>query len=151
MILAAGCSETHPPTAETGAGRDSVVPSAEELAPAARAKLPVGLEGPWVLVALDGRPVPEVGNTPILEIHGDGGVAGNAGVNRFRTTIEIDAGRLTFAPAAATKMAGPPEAMALENSFLDRLGSVDAYQLEGATLRLWTAGEEALTFTRAED
>lgn len=151
-ILAAGCSETRPPDDGAGAGRESAVPSATgEREAAEAATLPDGVKGAWVLVALDGRPVPEVGTTPMLEIHDDGSVAGVSGVNRFRTTVELDERRISFATAASTKMAGPPEAMALEDSFLDRLGSVDAYQLEGATLSLWTGDNEALTFARAED
>jgi heat shock protein HslJ len=47
-------------------------------------------------------------------------------------------------------MAGPPEAMALEQTFLERLSAVSAFDVEGDTLRLWAGDTEALTFERAE-
>ncbi|HSN53093.1 MAG TPA: amidohydrolase family protein [Candidatus Sulfomarinibacteraceae bacterium] len=110
------------------------------------------LVGSWTLVALDGGPVEPVGKPITLEIAEDGAVAGVSGVNRFMTRLETAdpiEGRLAFAPAAGTRMAGPPEAMALEQTFLARLSTVTTYAVDGNTLRLWAADNEALTFARA--
>jgi hypothetical protein len=111
------------------------------------------LVGPWTLVALDGEPAEAVGEAITLEIAEDGAVAGVSGVNRFMTRIEtadLGEGRLAFAPAAGTRMAGPPEAMALEQAFLERLTAVSTFAVDGDALRLWAGDTEALTFERAE-
>jgi hypothetical protein len=111
------------------------------------------LAGPWSLVALDGKSFEAVGKPITLEVAEDGAVAGVSGVNRFMTRLEtadLAEGRLAFAPAAGTKMAGPPEAMALEQAFLERLSAVSTFAVEGDTLRLWAGDTEALTFERAE-
>lgn len=113
--------------------------------------VPADLLGEWTLVALDGKPVPEVGKTPTLEILEDGSAAGVSGVNRYRTRLDLTDGRLDFGPTAGTKMAGPPEAMALESDFLARLDAASAYRVEGDTLRLWAGDNEALTFSRVKD
>ncbi len=112
--------------------------------------IPVDLCGSWTLVAIDDNPVTEVGKTPTLEILEDGSVAGVGGVNRFRTEVEFVDGRLSFGPAAATKMAGPPEAMELESTYLARLGAVTTYEIDGTTLRLWADDNEALTLERVD-
>ena len=114
------------------------------------ADVPAELTGSWTLVAVDGRPVPEVGETPMLQIFRDGTAAGISGVNQFQTQLDAGDGRLSFGPVATTKMAGPPEAMALEDSFLTHLEAVSSYAVEGTTLRLWVGDDEALTFERAE-
>jgi len=110
-----------------------------------------GLVGAWILVTVDGEPVPEVGKQPMMEISEDGTVSGVGGVNRFNTQVEVVDGRLSFGPTAATKMAGPPEAMDLESVFFTRLGAVSNYETDGETLRLWAGDNEALVFVRPED
>jgi heat shock protein HslJ len=110
-----------------------------------------GLVGAWILIAIDGEPVPEVGKQPTMEIFEDGTVSGVGGVNRFNTQVDVVDGRLSFGPTAATKMAGPPEAMDVESAFFTRLGAVTNYQVDGETLRLWAGDNEALTFKRGED
>jgi heat shock protein HslJ len=110
-----------------------------------------GLVGAWILVTVDGEPVPEVGKQPTMEISEDGTVSGVGGVNRFNTQVEVVEGRLSFGPTAATKMAGPPEAMDLESVYFTRLGAVLNYEIDGETLRLWAGDNEALVFERPED
>ncbi len=109
------------------------------------------LVGAWILVTIDGEPVPEVGKQPTMEISEDGTASGVGGVNRFNTQVEVVDGRLSFGPTAATKMAGPPEAMDLESSYFTRLGTVLNYEIDGETLRLWAGDNEALVFERSED
>ncbi len=70
------------------------------------------LTGSWTLTAIDGGPVEPVGKPITLEVAEDGAVTGVSGVNRFMTRLEtadLDEGRLAFAPAAGTRMAGRSE------------------------------------------
>lgn len=113
--------------------------------------VPAEIVGSWILVAIDGTPVPEVGKTPTLNILEDGSAAGVGGVNRFNTQIEMQDGNLSFGPAAATKMAGPPEAMELESTYMARLDAVSSFEVDGTTLRLWAGDNETLTFKPSED
>ncbi|MDH3814887.1 MAG: amidohydrolase family protein [Acidobacteriota bacterium] len=109
--------------------------------------------GSWKLVGLDGEPVDEAGKAITLEIRDDESAGGSSGVNRFMTRLKTDAladGRIGFAPAAGTQMAGPPQAMETERVFLQRIGAVSTYAIEGDTLRMWAGDNEALTFERAD-
>jgi heat shock protein HslJ len=108
--------------------------------------------GSWALVALDGEPVDGAGKAITLEIRDDRSAGGSSGINRFMTRLKTDAladGRIGFLPTAGTMMAGPPGAMETERVFLERLGSVSTYAIEGETLRMWAGDIEALTFERA--
>jgi predicted amidohydrolase YtcJ len=111
------------------------------------------LVGSWTLVALDGEPVGEVVKAITLEIRDDGSAGGSSGVNRFMTRLETEAladGRIGFTPAAGTMMAGPPRAMETERMFLQRVGAVSTYAIDGDTLRMWASENEALTFERVD-
>jgi predicted amidohydrolase YtcJ/heat shock protein HslJ len=110
------------------------------------------LVGSWTLVSLDGEPVVEVVKPITLEIRDDGSAGGSSGINRFMTRLNTEAlaeGRIGFTPAAGTKMAGPPKAMETEQMYLQRIGAVSTYSIEGDTLRMWAGDNEALTFERA--
>lgn len=116
-----------------------------------RMTVPGELVGSWVLVAIGESPVAEVGRTPTLEILEDGSAAGVSGVNRYRTTIAAADGRLSFAPVALTKMAGPPAAMEIESSFVERLGAATGYRVEGDSLRLMAGDTEIVIFEKTKD
>lgn len=60
---------------------------------------------------------------PTLQLLDGGRVAGFAGVNRFNGGFTLgDGGALLWSPGmAVTRMAGPPERMALESAFLKAL------------------------------
>jgi heat shock protein HslJ len=45
-------------------------------------------------------------------------------------------------------MAGPPEAMALEKMFLDRLQTVSSFKPDGDLLHLYTLENQTVTFER---
>ena len=62
--------------------------------------------------------------------------SGHSGVNRFGAEVIADASRLRFASPISTRMAGPPEMMALESEFLARLQAVAAWKIDGKRLRL---------------
>lgn len=124
-------------------------PAAEQVNPRpATAEMPPELLGHWILVAVDGAPVENIGNTPFVEFLEDGTIGGMSGINQFNSQVIVDEGGMSFGPAAATKMAGPPEAMALEQTFMTRLGAVSSFEVDGETLRLWAGDNEALTFER---
>jgi heat shock protein HslJ len=111
------------------------------------------LVGSWTLVALDGEPVDEVVKAITLEIRDDGSAGGSSGINRFMTRLNSEAlaeRQIEFAPAAGTRMAGPPQAMEIERAFLQRIGAVSTYAIEGDNLRMWAGDNEALTFERAD-
>jgi len=113
--------------------------------------VPEELLGSWTLVALDGQPGDMGDHTPTLEIREDGSVGGSSGVNRYTTRIGSDGvveGKISLGQAASTRMAGPPRAMAFEKIFLERLGAVTGYEVDGDTLRLRAGDNEALTFER---
>lgn len=154
-LAACGSGSADPQQAATGPATQPAPPANEKSAldaadvPAtAVAGNPVGA---WNLIAIDGAAVPEVGKQPTLVISEDGAASGVGGVNRYSAQIEISGGRVAFGPTAATKMAGPPEAMELESTFFTRLGEVSTFAVDGDTLRLWAGDNEALTFERAED
>jgi predicted amidohydrolase YtcJ len=111
------------------------------------------LVGSWTLVALDGEPVGEVVKAITLEIRDDGSAGGSSGINRFMTRLNTEAladGRIGFTPAAGTMMAGPPRAMETERLFLQRVGAVSTYAIEGNTLRMWAGDNETMTFERLD-
>lgn len=105
-------------------------------APAGAASTITGRE--WVLATLNGRPAPlGAGKRPAtLRLEGETRTAaGFAGCNRFSGSYTLDGSRLTFGPAAATKMACA-EGMDLEQRFLALLPSVVSFELKDSTLRL---------------
>ena len=123
-------------------------PPVVQVKPVAAAVLPAELLGPWTLVAIDGGSFAEIGNAPFMIVAEDGTVGGMSGVNRFNTQVTIEEGGMSFGLAAASKMAGPPEAMKLEQNFMARLGAISTFEVEGDTLRMWAGDNEALTFVR---
>lgn len=76
--------------------------------------------------------MPDPADLPTLRFEGDARVSGFAGVNRCSGSVAIgDVGAmgetpLRFGPIATTRMAGPPDRMALESAFLGMLGEVRA-------------------------
>ena len=102
----------------------------------------------WICVELrdrDGRPVALTDRPPTLLIGADGRASGFAGVNRYfaeakfgnSTTAVVP---LRLGPVGATRMAGPPERMALEQVYTAMLESVRfaavTGESRGATLTL---------------
>ena len=119
-LLAACTTSSVPPTA----------PSQVEIAcPVALPRID-GVE--WICVELrdgDGRPVALTDRPPTLLIGADGRASGFAGVNRY--FAEAKPGNsitavtpYRFGPVGATRMAGPPERMALEQAYTTMLESV---------------------------
>src|SRR5207302_4495540 len=81
----------------------------------------------WTLIELNGSPVPAAAaeghrDPPTLRFSPEKKQAsGFSGVNRFFGPYEHEGEKLKFGALAGTRMAGPPEAMALEQEFLAML------------------------------
>ena len=93
----------------------------------------------WALVELGGEPV-EVGPDALvpslaLDLE-ESRVSGSGGVNRFAGTLALTGGELRFGQLVTTRMAGPEDAMRLEQAFLEALARVTSYELEGRALTL---------------
>ena len=106
--------------------------------------------GAWTLAELEGADLtPLAGGgrrMPTLEITGDGALHGFAGVNSFSASVDLDAlrdGRFVATPVVATLMAGPPEAMAVEDRLLEVLEAAGHARVEDGELVL-SAGDGVL-------
>lgn len=111
------------------------------------------LVGDWNLTSLQGTPLtlPQGARQPTLSFTPDGKVSGTGGVNRLASSIDLPSlakGQFKLAPAASTKMAGPPEAMALEDTFYRLLGEATGLSIDADTLSLTNTGGELLKFVR---
>ncbi len=103
------------------------------------------LVGSWQLVA----EVPAGARIPTLAIGSDGSLAGNSGVNRFRSRLDgaaLAQGQLRLDALSGTEMAGPAAAMQLEQTFLQLLTSADRAMIEGGHLLLLQGGQAVLRF-----
>jgi len=95
--------------------------------------------GTWSLTVLEGADVSHLLRRPELSLDEAGSLSGFSGVNRFQGALELEAlgaGRLVAGPLAATRRAGPPEAMAVETRLFQVLGSPLEWRREGNQLVL---------------
>ena len=100
-------------------------------------------------VTLDGAAITAT-RPPTITFDGAGRVNGFSGVNRFGGSVEsAEAGELHFGQMMSTKMAGPPEQMALESSFLDALTRADRYVVTDVEL-IFSAGKKMVVQFKSE-
>lgn len=148
IVLAAGCT-----SASTSSAGSS--PGTKPMPIPMTTPLPQALAGTaWQVVAL-----PRFSLAPgtslslaslTLRFEEPARAAGNSGVNRFSAQVNADASQLRFVSPISTRMAGPPELMALESEFLVRLQAVSAWKIDGNRLRLSdAAGLELIVLERA--
>ena len=148
IVLAAGCT-----SASTSSAGSS--PGTKPMPIPMTTPLPQALAGTaWQVVAL-----PRLSLAPgtslslaslTLRFEEPARAAGNSGVNRFSAQVNADASQLRFVSPISTRMAGPPELMALESEFLVRLQAVSAWKIDGNRLRLSdAAGLELIVLERA--
>ena len=105
---------------------------------AAAAPMPGLTDTDWRCIELfdaNGAPVDITGDPPTLRIAADGRASGFAGVNRYGCDARIGNAisarmPLSFGPVMATRMAGPPERMRLEQAFTAMLGTVRESDIE---------------------
>lgn len=110
--------------------------------------------GTWVARDVQGLTFTPDERRPDMTVGADGRVHGFAGVNRYATTLDMGAlsdGEFRVSPIAATKMAGPPEAMRVEMKFLEALSAARRAGVKGQTLTLWDERGQRLTFTRQDE
>lgn len=150
-VAASGCNRDTDLESNAAVGHSTPAPAISEAAekPAALADaMPMG--GEWRLVAIDHRELSS-GGTPVVVFGEEGECWGNTGVNDFRTTFRLGGrsqGSLEFGNAAVTRKAGPPEAMALERLFLERLENARSFEVEGNRLHLQAGDGQHLTLER---
>ncbi len=104
------------------------------------------VSGEWKLASLGGNPIGDVaglgGRVPGFTIAPDGGFSGFGGVNRLASKLDLSklvAGEFALSPVAATRMAGPPELMNLEDGFTAALGKARKFSLKDGALSLLDA------------
>ena len=73
-----------------------------------------------------------------------GTVAGSTGCNRFTASYTVDGDAMEIGTIAATRMACPPPADAVERTYLAALGRVAAWHLDGSELVLADAEHDEL-------
>lgn len=115
------------------------------------------IAGVWTLTHIADEPIDPDLKPPEIDISADGRLAGFAGVNRMNATInkkQLADGRFSTGPIATTLMAGPPDAMELEQRFLNAITRADEVRLEpdgaGLVLLLETT-DRLLRFQRSRE
>jgi heat shock protein HslJ len=148
MVLAAGCT-----SASTSSAGSS--PATRPMPNPVTTPLPSLLAGTaWQVVALPRFTLAPGTSLSLgsltLRFEEPARAAGNSGVNRFSAQVIADASQLRFVSPISTRMAGPPEQMALESEFLVRLQAVAVWKIDGNRLRLSdAAGLEMMVLERA--
>lgn len=100
----------------------------------------------WKLVTVGERQAVAVTETreAHLVLHAEEArLAGSTGCNRMMGGYELDGDRLSFGQLATTMMACPGDVMEFEREFLDALGDVASWQVEGESLTLVDGEGEA--------
>ncbi len=120
------------------------------------------VQGDWTLDSLAGQSADswlsklgQGGRLPSMLVGEDGSVSGFSGLNRWTSSLDLNklaGGDFDLSPAAATKMAGSPEAMNLESQFFNALSQVEGFDLkslsDGALRLLDSNGAELMKFVR---
>lgn len=105
----------------------------------------------WEATSIGGKPVTGQ-RKPTVTIEADLRTSGFGGCNRYFTEASIDGAALSFGPAAATRMACAPDAMAEELSFFAALAAVSRYEVSDNSLRLLdAAGIPLIGFVAAKE
>jgi heat shock protein HslJ len=108
------------------------------------------LAGPsWLLVELEGKPVPATEGlyAPTLQLDAASlRASGTGGLNRYTASYELNGLALWFGTPSGTKMAGRPEAMAFENDYFKALAAVSSWGINGNRLELKSADKTVLRF-----
>lgn len=115
------------------------------------------LTGDWTLAKLQGVDLatllPTSMHKPNLSFGPDGKVSGFTGVNRLSSALDLEAlakGQFKLGPAITTRMAGPPEAMSVENKFTTALQQATGAKVSEGTLTLTDGAKELLSFVRGK-
>ncbi len=153
VLALAGCGQ-HGNSAAPPSG--AVTPGPAPTAPATPASALRGTDWSCTWIAADGRTItPDAADAPTLRIEPPANASGRGGINRFGGTAELAdgepgaAGTIGFPAIASTKMAGPPERMALEGAYFAALRAARRYEIEGEELTLLGDGGAVVAKFRA--
>lgn len=108
-----------------------------------------GLVASWSLAAaaVDSS---QLSNFGITIAFTDTAASGFAGVNQYTTTFTSGPdGDLDLGAIAATRMAGPDDAMKAEQAYLAVLDTVTGYTVSGDELELYAGEQEVLTYAKS--
>lgn len=95
------------------------------------------LAGEWRLTALPSASAVRVSDAATLRIEGEPPRAsGSTGVNRYAGPVDVRGEDLRFGALASTRRAGPPDAMALEQAFLQALQATARWRIRDRDLEL---------------
>lgn len=91
--------------------------------------------------------------SPTMTVTSDGRVHGSGGVNRYTTRLggPEERPQAVFHHIAATKMAGDPDRMAVEQAFFEALSRADDAVVRNGTLELKSEGRTIATFRQRRD
>lgn len=110
------------------------------------------LNDSWILKEFDGRdadPKQFPSGFPTLQFYtSKDKVNGFGGCNRFHGKLVLKKNKVRIEDIVATKMACPGEG---EEDFMEKLGEVKEYKIEGAILELKLDGEVLMVFKRFEE
>lgn len=87
------------------------------------------LYGTWDLVAWEASPDPR--DRPLSLTFDGRGVSGSGGCNRYRGSYTVSGNQLAIGPLGSTRRACPVEIMERESRYLEALGAVETYELDG--------------------
>jgi heat shock protein HslJ len=90
----------------------------------------------WLAEDINDGGVINYAQTTLL-IKADGSASGSGGCNRFTTKATIAGSKITFKPAAATRMMCAPAVMDQEQKFLSALERTRSYTVEADTGKLF--------------
>jgi len=105
----------------------------------------------WKLMLLDGKPVTVADDRreAHLVLDEDGRVSGSTGCNRLMGSYRLQGDTLTFSQLASTRMACPGDMAKLEQAWLAMLSETAHYSIEGQSLILEDADDQALAELKA--
>lgn len=142
-LAAVSCGSVPAGKGETGVRvADDAAMEADATTAAPRSAWEYLTEREWALIQMRGELVAngDSGEAPTLSLSGreTGRIAGFSGVNRYFGTYELGDGTVTLSITGMTRMAGPPEAMALEQAFVELAnGGSCTYDVAEQTLNLY--------------
>lgn len=103
------------------------------------------LHGEWGIEQIDGKPI-VAGSQPTPNFGPEGRISGNASCNRYFGGYELTGEGLAFSQLGSTKMACEQALMDQEHIFLQVLGSVSRFDIDGEG-KLVLHGNDGRTLT----
>jgi len=107
----------------------------------------------WKLLEAGGKALKPKAGEPAAHIRFDAAAkraSGYSAVNNFNGSYEAGESRLRFGPVAATRRAGPPDAMEVESKLFIAFDATRSYRISGRSLELLDAGGKPLARFEAQ-